>query len=55
MRCITCKGKGLCGRPNCPILERLRAFEAMSSIKDSLFGESPPSVFVGRMGYPVVR
>lgn len=55
MRCITCKGKGLCGRPNCPILERLRAFEAMPSIKDSLFGESPPSVFVGRMGYPVVR
>lgn len=54
MRCTVCKGKGLCGRLNCPILERLRAFETMPSIKDSLFGNSPPSVFVGRMGYPKV-
>jgi len=27
----------------------------MPSIKDSLFGDSPPSVFVGRIGYPTVR
>ena len=55
MRCTVCKGKGLCGRPSCPILERLRAFETIQPIKDSLFGNSPPSVFVGRKSYPEVR
>ncbi len=55
MRCTICKGKGLCGRLSCPILERLRVFERIPPIKDSLFGLSPPSVFVGRKGYPVVR
>ncbi len=50
-RCVICKGKGLCGRPRCPILERFKAVETIP-LSDNLFGASPPSVFVGRKGYP---
>ncbi|MCG7851531.1 MAG: hypothetical protein MIO92_03315, partial [Methanosarcinaceae archaeon] len=55
--CIKCKGKGLCGRPLCPILEKFKSFESISSIISSggsVFGASPPAVFVGRYGYPQV-
>lgn len=52
-RCINCKGKGSCGRQRCPILERFRAIETIGEpLADNLFGASPPSVFVGRRGYP---
>jgi hypothetical protein len=56
--CIQCKGKGLCGRPLCPILEKFRSAEntATSISSDgSIFGASPPAVFVGRYGYPQVK
>jgi len=53
-RCVICKGRGLCGRPFCPILAKLGAMKSIS-IGDSIFGASPPSVFVGRVGYPDVR
>ncbi|MGM0771658.1 MAG: Nre family DNA repair protein [Halobacteriota archaeon] len=56
--CIKCKGKGLCGRPLCPILEKFRSTkttEASVSGDDSVFGASPPAVFVGRYGYPQVK
>ncbi len=49
--CVTCKGKGLCGRERCPILTRFEVVETIAPA-DSLFGASPPSVFVGRKGYP---
>lgn len=46
----------LCGRVRCPIQSRI---DAMRPLKDeiagtSLFGASPPAVFVGRWGYPHV-
>ncbi len=53
-QCVICKGRGLCGRPFCPILAKLGAMKRIS-IGDSIFGASPPSVFVGRVGYPDVR
>jgi len=53
-QCVICKGRGLCGRPFCPILAKLGAMKHVS-IGDSIFGASPPSVFVGRVGYPKVR
>lgn len=55
--CIKCKGKGLCGRPYCPILEKFKSIESVvpkSSGETSIFGASPPSVFVGRYNYPDV-
>jgi hypothetical protein len=49
-RCAECKGKGLCGRPRCPIVSR---FQASLSTKpsDTYMGEAP-SVFVGSRGFP---
>lgn len=55
MRCISCKGRGLCGRPVCPILRRLETATAMIMIGPKVEGITPPEIFVGRHGYPVVR
>jgi DNA repair protein NreA len=54
--CIKCKGKGLCGRPRCPILEKFKFSESISPAisGDSIFGPSPPALFVGSYGYPRV-
>jgi hypothetical protein len=55
--CVKCKGKGLCGRPYCPILEKFKSIESTVSKSvgcTSIFGASPPAVFVGRHNYPEV-
>lgn len=54
--CIKCKGKGLCGRPRCPILEKFKSFQSIAPVisGNSVFGASPPAVFVGSFGYPRV-
>jgi hypothetical protein len=56
--CSVCKGgKMLCGKTSCPIMARLGAFgKLFQSIKGTeIDGSSPPSVFVGRFGYPYVQ
>ncbi len=55
--CILCKGgKDLCGLGRCDLLARVRSHFPQKKIKvDSLFGASPPSVFVGRHDYPNVN
>jgi hypothetical protein len=56
--CSVCKGgKMLCGKTTCPIMARLGAFtKIFQSIKGTVIdGSSPPSVFVGRFGYPYVQ
>ena len=55
MKCVTCKGRGLCGRPVCPILRRLEEISKLPKIRERIEGMSPPEVFVGRYGYPLVR
>jgi hypothetical protein len=55
MKCVTCKGRGLCGRPVCPILRRIEEISALPKIGERMEGLSPPEVFVGRQGYPLVR
>ncbi|MCQ1534285.1 hypothetical protein FTO70_00940 [Methanosarcina sp. KYL-1] len=54
--CVKCKGKGLCGRPRCPILEKFKSLQSISPAisGDSVFGASPPALFVGSYGYPRV-
>jgi hypothetical protein len=55
--CVACKGgKFLCGKTRCPLLIRARFYlKAMPLIKGlGVDGASPPSVFVGRIGYPYV-
>ncbi|TRO46762.1 hypothetical protein E2P60_04615 [Candidatus Bathyarchaeota archaeon] len=55
--CIVCKGsRRLCGKTRCPILVRanyyLKSVPLMST--EDIAGVSPPSVFIGRIGYPYV-
>lgn len=55
--CVRCKGRGFCGRPACPILEKFRSIESSVSASKgatSIFGASPPAVFIGRYDYPSV-
>ena len=55
--CVVCKGsRFLCGKTRCPIIVRANYF--LKSIpliqSEEIAGASPPSVFVGRIGYPYV-
>jgi len=55
--CVVCKGaRFLCGKNRCPIVVKtnffLRSFPLMQ--REDIAGTSPPSVFVGRIGYPYV-
>ena len=56
--CAICKGsKMLCGKTNCPVVARASShYKIWRSIKGlTVDGSSPPSVFVGRFGYPYVN
>lgn len=55
--CVLCRGRGWCGLAYCPILVKQYVHLRLSPLtfKKDLFGSSPPSVFVGRYGYPAVR
>jgi hypothetical protein len=55
--CVACKGsRFLCGKTRCPIIVKanyfLKSIPLMQS--EDISGASPPSVFVGRIGYPYV-
>ncbi|MEM4244475.1 MAG: Nre family DNA repair protein [Candidatus Bathyarchaeia archaeon] len=55
--CVLCKGaRFLCGKTRCPIMVKvnyyLKSVPLMSS--EDIAGVSPPSVFIGRIGYPYV-
>jgi len=55
--CSLCRGsKYLCGLTYCPLLVRFysRVSARLVEVSDLVEGSSPPSVFVGRVGYPRV-
>jgi len=55
--CAICRGtKLLCGKTRCPVLVKYYSKEKVKPFINSLKidGSSPPSVFVGRIGYPKV-
>lgn len=57
-RCAICKGaKLLCGKNSCPILLKFYFYTRTKELIDNFFidGYSPPSVFIGRFGYPYVN
>ncbi len=51
--CAKCKGRLLCGRLKCPLLEKFK-FKGVKLEKGEIEKPTPPSVFVGRVGYPKV-
>ena len=56
--CSVCKGsKMLCGKTSCPVIARAvshhNVWRSVGGL--SVDGSSPPSVFVGRFGYPYVN
>jgi len=55
--CALCRGtKYLCGKSRCPVLVRYYSQEKIKPFLNKLLieGASPPSVFIGRQGYPKV-
>ncbi len=54
--CLKCRfARLLCGRPACPILMKASAYAgAHAPVSREMQGDSPPSAFVGRFGYPKV-
>jgi len=55
--CVLCKGsRSLCGKTRCPIIVKVNYFLKSVPLMQSeeIAGASPPSVFVGRIGYPYV-
>lgn len=55
--CALCRGtKLLCGKSRCPVLVKFHSRNKIKNLtnKLKLGGASPPSVFVGRVGYPKV-
>ena len=55
--CALCRGtKFLCGKSRCPVLLRFHSRDKVKPLIDKvrIGGSSPPSVFIGRIGYPNV-
>lgn len=55
--CALCRGtKMLCGKLRCPVIVRFHSKAKAKPLVSSLHlgGSSPPSVFIGRIGYPKV-
>ena len=55
--CVLCKGaRMLCGKTRCPIMVKVNCFLKSAPLMESqdIDGVSPPSVFIGRVGYPHV-
>ncbi len=55
--CVACKGsRFLCGKTRCPIIIKVNYFLKSIPLMQSedIAGMSPPSVFIGRIGYPYV-
>lgn len=56
--CLRCRSAALlCGKPVCPILVKVDEFTRRRSLlgQKTLYGTSPPGIFVGRFGWPKVR
>ncbi|MGD0449534.1 MAG: Nre family DNA repair protein [Candidatus Bathyarchaeia archaeon] len=54
--CVLCKGaRFLCGKTRCSIMLKVNYFlKSVPLMGEDIAGMSPPSVFIGRMGYPNV-
>ncbi len=56
IRCLKCKGRGFCGKQECPLYIKAQSFYKVKDKLDSeSFQGSSPTPFVGRVGYPHVN
>ncbi|MCW4018575.1 MAG: Nre family DNA repair protein [Candidatus Bathyarchaeota archaeon] len=56
-QCVLCKGaRNLCGKTRCPLMVKVNSYLKSVPLLSSedIDGASPPSVFIGRIGYPNV-
>ena len=54
--CIRCKGRGFCGRQQCPHQLKLNSkVKVKDLLKSDSFDSASPAPFVGRFGYPNVN
>jgi len=55
--CVLCKGtKKLCGVSPCPKLQKVNAqYNLIPKVGESIFGPSPPNLFIGSYNYPDVQ
>ncbi len=51
--CVKCKGRLLCGRLKCPLVEKFK-FLSKIEIGKVINDQTPPSIFIGRIGYPKI-
>ncbi|RLI80100.1 hypothetical protein DRP07_09515 [Archaeoglobales archaeon] len=54
VNCAVCKGNLLCGRQKCPLLQKFQFLKTIDLKPGNIEKPTPPSAFVGRMGYPSV-
>jgi len=55
--CALCRGtKFLCGKSRCPVIVKFHSRKKVKHMIDGIHlgGSSPPSVFIGRIGYPKI-
>ena len=55
--CALCRGtKFLCGKSRCPVIVKFHSHDKVKPLINKLTvgGSSPPSVFIGRIGYPKI-
>lgn len=55
--CVLCKGaRFLCGKARCPVMVKVNTLLKSVPLmdKEDIDGNSPPSIFIGRIGYPHV-
>ncbi|PKL59952.1 MAG: hypothetical protein CVV33_05195 [Methanomicrobiales archaeon HGW-Methanomicrobiales-4] len=51
-QCISCKGKGLCGRDHCPVTARFHA--QLKTLPKAEYIGTAPSIFIGSHNFPQV-
>ncbi len=55
--CIYCRGaRNLCGKSRCPVILKLKSYFKVRKLISGceISGSSPPAIFIGRFGYPMV-
>jgi len=55
LECVRCKGRNFCGRPFCPLMQKMKIQKKVNIESSKDFSGDSPNIFVGRAGYPKVN